>query len=203
MNYKLILKVAGAVAVAVVAVVFCIGCSSDDEEDNYGTIYGKWEYKTLLENSTLTTTYTYKRNGTFESSNIWKDEDAEVVMNRQRGTYSTNGTTITTTISDIYLGEIAAALTSITLIYSGPDGPRFSEGWYNRDQYRRVFLEGCKTVLDYYKDMGVCVDAERTADERAANLGPTTQNYSVDGNTLTICPLDYTNIAQCTDYTRK
>ena len=204
MNYKLILKVAGAVAVAVVAVVLCIGCSSDDEEDNYGTIYGTWVHRGYFLDTSIAmpTTTTYKRNGTFESSTIITTGDQ--VISRSRGTYSTNGTTIITTINDIYLSAIQASLMSLPLVYSGPDGPRFSEGWYNRNQVRSVYFDGCKTASDYIKNTGVCVNAEQTADEYTTlYLGPTTQNYSVDGNTLTICPPDYTNIAQCTDYTRK
>ena len=208
MNYKLILKVAGAVAVAVVAVVLCIGCSSDDEEDNYGTIYGTWVHRGhFLDTSiAMTTITTYKRNGTFESSTTFDSVkvDSVKVYSRSRGTYSADGATITTTINDIYHSEITAALAGFSLLFSGPDGPRFSKGWYNRSQYRSVFLEGCETASDYYKDAGVCSNAEQSADEYTTTaLGPTTQNYSLDGNTLTICPLDYTNIAQCTDYTRK
>ena len=193
MNYKLILKVAGVVAVAVVAVFFCIGCSSEDEEDNYGTIYGTW----VGSGDYFSFTSTFKRNGTFETSNTTTGD-------RKLGTFSTNGTTITTTTSDIYFSALGAALNNLSLIYSGLDGVRFSEGWYNRNQYRNVYLEGCKTASDEDKTQGVCANAERLADTLTTrSLGPTTGNYSVDGNTLTICPLYYADAAQCTNYTRQ
>jgi len=147
---KSILKVVGVVAVAA---ALCVGCGGDNGVSGGGNaLYGTWCGD---ENCALS--ITYKRNGTYEYRLV--DSDG-VLISGSKGTYSTNGTTITMQSTEVY-------------------NPIGYGGWHNKNQFINAYIE-------LYMSMGHTQENARIfAEDLAKVFGSSTQNYSVDGNTLT------------------